>query len=105
MEDAAPAGGAKHDECTWGLRPHGIHGIGLSQTERKYLASLRKYILLYTKLLVQCGDLDTLEVRLVVLLYRLNLLLHCVLCFKNVGFLVSNFLGIGMWTRSNSRNV
>lgn len=61
-EDAAPATEALEDERTWGLRPASVHGTGLAQTERKYLGSLRKYIRFYTDLLVECGDMDTLQV-------------------------------------------
>lgn len=61
-EDAAPLNGAMQDDRTWGLRPPGIHGVGLSQSERTFWASVRKYIMYYTELLVQCGDLDTLQV-------------------------------------------
>eukprot|EP00884_Botryococcus_braunii_P017454 jgi/Botrbrau1/4392/Bobra.105_2s0038.1 len=60
-EDAAPARAAMEDARTWGLPPTNIQGTGLMEGERKYIASLRKYIIFYTDLLVECEDLDTLQ--------------------------------------------
>ena len=45
----------------WGLAPQRTSGNGLDQTPSKFLAWVRKVVVLYLRLLVLTGDLDTLQ--------------------------------------------
>ncbi|GMH32855.1 hypothetical protein BSKO_00689 [Bryopsis sp. KO-2023] len=45
----------------WGFRPPGVAGPGLEEPIRKFAGAIRKYLMLYFKVLFHLGDYETLE--------------------------------------------